>query len=218
MATNINNINYINNNKLQINECEAFTNETKKSLVKEETKSQDSGIIKHRGLLPDDWQWIRADLFSPEPDQYKLSFSVCIHQRIHRMMASLNSPWWCFRRGLVDSEWNNSHYALVRQTRQGLKDAGYRSKQIRASKFYKPGFQNRKGDTLKGMSVLLVPEAQAHRYSAIIIYEDQQIPCDLRGDTNTLTPKQRAVNIIASHYKERIIRQKTGMDIKDYLK
>ena len=219
MATNINNINYINYNKLQINECEAFINENQTPPVKEEeTKSHDTGIIKHRGLLPDGWQWIRADLFSPAPGQYKLSFSVCINQQIRKMMAGLNSPWFHFRRGLVESEWTGEHYTLVKATRQGLKDAGYRSRDIRASKFYKPGFRGGKGDTLKGMSVLLVPEAQTHRYSAIIVYENQQIAIDLRGDTGRLTPKQRAVHIVASYYGERAARQKIGMDIKDYLK
>lgn len=217
MATNINNINYINNNKLQINECEAFTNDRGSDQVKGETKSQVLGAVKHRGLLPQGWQWIRADLFSPRPDQFKLSVSVCKNQAIKRMMASLNSPWWCFRRGLVDSEWANPHYELVRDTRQQLKNAGYRVKDIRASKFYRPGFRHGKGDTLKGMSVLLVPEPQEHRYSALLIHESQQIAIPLRGDANTLTPAQRSVNIIASYYGERLTRERTGIDIGDYL-
>ena len=221
MVANNNNTNYNNNiittnkNKLQIASEQSVIHFDS---VKEESKAQK---ISHcHQDLPKDWQWTKLDLFNnatSNTEKLKLNITICKCNQLKTARALLNTDWPHFRRNLTDDEWSAPHYELVKQTRQELKNAGYRVKDIRASKCYMPGYKNKKGSTLKELSVLLVPEKQDHRYTAILIHKETKIIVALKGDKGYLTANQRRMNQIATGTANTILKSSVGVHIDDYL-
>lgn len=215
---NINNIITTNKNNLQIaNEQSVIHLDS----VKEEAEPTRAEKISHcHQDLPKDWQWTKLDLFNNvnnNTEKLRLNVTICKSNQLKPARALLNTEWAHFRRNLTDDEWSSAHYELVRQTRQELKNAGFRLRDIRASKCYMPGYKNKKGSILKELSVLLVPEKQTHRYTAILIHKETKIIVPLKGDAGYLSSRQRKMNQIATGTANTILKSSVGVHIDDYL-
>lgn len=223
MATNNNNINYIlttNKNKLMIVPGERSIAES--DSVKGEAEPQVVHKINHCSQdLPQDWQWIKLDLFDTETktgdSRHRINIAVCKQHQVKNFRALMNSPWSHFRRGLTQSEWCSPHYELVKQTRQELRNAGYRARDIWASKCYLPGYKHGKGDTVRDLSVIKVKEPQDHRYTAIVLANTHRIIVPLKGDKGYLTDKQRRHGIIATGTANTILKTSVGVRLDDVL-
>ncbi|MEK9696197.1 MAG: hypothetical protein VW270_10545 [Candidatus Poseidoniales archaeon] len=215
---NINNIITTNKNKLQIAGEQSVIH---LDSVKEEAEPTKADKISHcHQDLPKDWQWTKLDLFNNINDNLehlRLNITICKNKQLKRYRALMNTEWAHFKRNLTAAEWSSPHYELVKKTRQELKNAGYRVRDIKASKCYMPGYRQGKGDTVKRLSVLLVPETQDHKYSAILIHKEQKILVGLRGDTGYLSSNQRNRNQIATGTANTILKTAKGVDIDDVL-
>ena len=215
---NINNIITTNKNKLRIASEQSVIDFDS---VKEEAEPTKAEKISHcHQDLPKDWQWTKLDLFNNvnhNSDKLRLNITICKSNQLKPARALMNTEWPHFRRNLTAEEWSAPHYELVKQTRQELKNAGYKVKEIRASKCYMPGYKNKKGSTLKELSVLLVPEKQDHRYTAILIHKETKIIVALRGDRGYLSSNQRRMNQIATGTANTILKSSVGVHIDDYL-
>ena len=215
---NINNIITTNKNKLQIASEQSVIHFDS---VKEKAEPTKAEKISHcHQDLPKDWQWTKLDLFNNvnnNSEKLRLNITICKSNQLKPARALMNTEWPHFRRNLTAAEWSAPHYELVKQTRQELKNAGYKVKDIRASKCYMPGYKNKKGSTLKELSVLLVPEKQTHRYTAILIHKETKIIVPLKGDTGYLSSNQRKMNQIATGTANTILKSSVGVHIDDYL-
>ena len=215
---NINNIITTNKNKLQIADGQSVTSFDS---VKEEAKPTRADRISHcHQDLPRDWQWAKLDLFNnvnANTEHLRLNVTICKNRQLKRYRALLNTEWPHFKRNLTAEEWATPHYELVKTTRQELKNAGYRARDIRASKCYMPGYRQGKGDTVKRLSVLLVPEPQDHRYTVILIHKETKIIVALKGDAGYLSSNQRKMNQVATGTANTILKTAKGVDIDDVL-
>ena len=223
MATNINNINNIittNKHKLKIVPDERSLAES--DSVKEEAKPQVARKINHCSQdLPADWQWIKLDMFDKHTNtaeaRHKINLAICKKHQVKNFRALMNSPWTHFRRGLTQAEWCAPHYELVKQTRQQLRNAGYRATDIWVSKCYLPGYRHGKGDTVKDLSVIKVNETREHRYTAIVIANTHKMIVPLNGDAGYLTEKQRQHGVIATGTANTILKTSVGVRLDDVL-
>ena len=211
---NINNIITTNKNTLQI--------AGEQSVIKfDSVKELKADKINHcHQDLPKDWQWAKLDLFNninKNLEHLRLNVTICKNKQLKKYRALMNTAWPHFRRNLTPEEWASPHYELVKQTRQELKNAGYKATEIRASKCYMPGYKQGKGDTVKRLSVLLVPERQDHKYSAIVIHKEHKIIVPLRGDKGYLSSNQRTMNQVATGTANTILKTSKGVDIDDVL-
>jgi len=211
---NINNIITTNKNKLQIASEQSVINF-------DSVKELKADKISHcHQDLPKDWQWAKLDLFNNVNDnteKLRLNVTICKSNQLKPARALLNTEWPHFRRNLTKEEWASPHYELVKQTRQPSKNAGYKATERRASKGYMQGYKNKKGRTLKELSVLLVPEKQDHRYTAIVIHKEHKIMVPLKGDRGYLSSNQRRMNQIATGTANTILKSSVGVHIDDYL-
>ena len=211
---NINNIITTNKHKLQIADTQSV-------IHLDPVKKTKADKISHcHQDLPKDWQWAKLDLFNNINDNLehlRLNMTICKNKQLKKYRALMNTEWPHFKRNLTAEEWASPHYELVKTTRQELKNAGYRVRDIRASKCYMPGYQQGKGDTVKRLSVLLVPEPADHKYTAILIHKENKIMVPLRGDKGYLSSKQRNMNQIATGTANTILKTSKGVDIDDVL-
>ena len=169
---NINNIITTNKNKLQIADTQSV-------IHLDSVKKTKADKISHcHQDLPKDWQWAKLDLFNNINDNLehlRLNITICKNKQLKKYRALMNTEWPHFKRNLTAEEWASPHYELVKTPRQELKNAGYKVRDIKASKCYMPGYQQGKGDTVKRLSVLLVPEPADHKYTAILIHKENKI-------------------------------------------
>jgi len=210
MVTNNNNINNIittNNNNVS-NDCDATqsTNDNRsleqslRSSFEEITKSGREGgsdATRQNGLLPRLWQWVKADLFDNSDNhtpRHKIALSICKKNEINRFRSLNNSPFAAFKRGFANYK-NDSHYNLVKDVYHSLKQQGYQPK---VSKCFLPGYKNRKGSTVKGLSTVLVSEDQERRYTVAVIHKETVMWIALRGDAGHLSDRQRAGRVVAT--------------------
>ena len=223
MATNNNNINnIITTNKHNLKIVPDAQSLPVSDSVKGEAEPRVAHKINHCSQdLPADWQWMKLDLFDKETrngePRHKINIAVCKRQQIKNFRSLLNSPWTHFRRNLTAEEWASPHYELVRQTRQALRNAGYKATAIWASKCYLPGYRNRKGDTVKDLSVIKVNEERDHRYTVIVIANTHKIIVPLKGDAGYLTESQRQHGVIATGTANTILKTSVGVKLDDVL-
>ncbi len=125
---NINNIITTNKNKLQIADTQSV-------IHLDSVKKTKADKISHcHQDLPKDWQWAKLDLFNNINDNLehlRLNMTICKNKQLKKYRALMNTEWPHFKRNLTAEEWASPHYELVKRTRQELKNAGYRVRDIR---------------------------------------------------------------------------------------
>lgn len=186
------------------------------SLGQKEASSDAKGVLEHG---PRPWRYLKADLFDNannlELAQNKRKFRVNLaflvegESEFRRVSAQLNSA---FRYALSqlnsDVKEEHEHKECLRELYQKVN--ANTDFIVRASKCYQKSALQGKGTTLKGLSVVLEPLTAMNEYRLWIIVKTDIYSMTLTGQK--LTPKQRAVNMIASGEDGKIVNAHTSVD------
>ena len=203
--TNYNNTNnnITTHNNKYINDCAEPPQQSGNDLAPQSSSldSKDQGVAeatRQTRPLPKGWQWVKVDLYDTGHQNHahhKLAMTICKNGQVHRFKSLNNSPWRMFKRGFGSAVKQDPHYQTVSDLREQCQLEGM---DPRVSKCYVSGYKGGKSNMTKGLSTMLIPQAEVGEYSVAVILESEVIWCVLQGGARTLTAAQRTANIVAT--------------------